>query len=345
MCSRSHALLFGQLILALACCSDTATSTDGSTDDADAAGIDAATSADGSAGTARPSCSGLAPICAGSDCCARVTVPGGTFPMGRSASGSDAHIDGFDDEQPEHDTSVSDYSLDRFEVTVGRLRRFVDQYTGAPLADGTGAHPLIADSGWRSAWNTELPASREELLLQLNELRPFCNWTDSPGDNEAAPINCVSWYVAFAFCAWDGGRLPTEAEWEYAAAGGAENRLYPWGADAPDQTQANFGGLDEYVSIPVGSSPGGSSRWGHDDLAGSMWEWVYDAYSAAWYSTAGASCADCANTNDSEGRSSYRGGAWTNGAANLRAAIRNNFLRKNTNTNIGFRCAGPAGDA
>lgn len=283
------------------------------------------------------SCEGLDAICGGEDCCAVREVPGGVFSMGRGESGADAFPEGFVDETPEHEVSVSAFGLDRFEVTVGRMRRFVDAYQGPPDATA-GAHPLIQGTGWKSAWDVEMPADRAALVAQLTELAPFCNWTDAPGEREAAPVNCVSWYVAFAFCAWDGGRLPTEAEFEFAAAGGDEDRLYPWGAQEPDETLANFGGLDAFVSIPVGSKPSGAGRWGHDDLGGGMWKWVFDAYDEAWYAGAGADCQDCANTLDT-GRSAYRGGSWTGGGAALRAAIRNNFGRHNTNNNLGFRCA------
>ena len=158
--------------------------------------------------------------------------------MGRSSGGVDDHFAGLYDEQPEHDVTVGAFALDRFEATVGRFRAFVSDYedwrvSGNPTT-GAGAHPLIANSGWGAGggeWT--LPASRAELEEGL-----FCDfdwevWTSTPLLNESYPMNCLTWQVAFAFCIWDEGRLPTEAEREYVAAGGAENRLYPWGSEYP----------------------------------------------------------------------------------------------------------------
>lgn len=68
-----------------------------------------------------------------------------------------------------------------------------------------------------------LPSETPEQLTQV------ATWTDNPGAQENFPMACVEWPTAYAFCLWDGGRLPTEAEWEFAAAGGDQNRLYPWG--------------------------------------------------------------------------------------------------------------------
>ena len=148
------------------------------------------------------------------------------------------------------------------------------------------------------------------------------NWTaDALAGHESAPMNCVNWYEAFAFCAWDGGRLPTEAEWEYAAAGGGENRLFPWGARKPSAEPvgvlANDYYLDRKALIAVGSHPAGNGRWGHRDLAGSMYEWTLDWIAS--YSS--ASCSNCANVDDGSLRA-YRGGSWESGDDQLRAAYR-----------------------
>src|SRR6185369_11301256 len=107
------------------------------------------------------------------------------------------------------------------------------------------------------------------------------------------PVNCLDWYEAHAFCIWDGGFLPSEAEWNYAATGGDQQRVYPWSSPpsstAMDSTNAVYDGAPLLV---VGSkSAGGDGRWGHADLTGSVAEWNLD-----WYASPYASpCADCAN--------------------------------------------------
>jgi formylglycine-generating enzyme required for sulfatase activity len=264
--------------------------------------------------------------------------------MGRSAAGGDACPPGATcdaDEQPEHDATVSSFALDTFEVTVGRFRTFVNAYNGTPPAAGAGAHPLIAGSGWLAAWNTSLPASQAALKTNLACKAGEQTWTDTPGANEAYAINCVSWYEAFAFCAWDGGRLPTEAEWEYAAAGGSENRLYPWGSTDPtsDYLASWWRGGSGSPFVAVGSYPLGNGRWGHRDLAGGVWEWNFDEYDSTWYSGGGSACNDCARVGNFPSRVT-RGGNWRYGAEYLRAADRYGpFAPEERSPYVGFRCA------
>jgi formylglycine-generating enzyme required for sulfatase activity len=123
-----------------------------------------------------------------------------------------------------------------YEVTVGRFRTFVEAGAGTaagPPDEGAGAHPKISGSSWSPTWNQHLPPSS----AALRELLGNTTWTEQPGDNEQKPIANVPWLVAFAFCAWDGARLPTYAEWSFAALGGDEQRHYPW--SAPGETTIN----------------------------------------------------------------------------------------------------------
>jgi sulfatase modifying factor 1 len=203
---------------------------------------------------------------------------------------------------------------------------------------GTIAHPQIAGSGWDSSYNAELPADQATLIANVKCLASYETWTDTAGPNEQYPMNCVSWYEAFAFCIWDGGRLPTEAEWEYAAAGGDENLLYPWGKDVTEPLPANYDFTDNSPFIAVGSHPGGNGRWGHADLAGSMWEWVLDWHTEDWYTKTETGCSDCANLTAAS-RRVRRGGGWSGEADYLRAACRSCNTPGTHSGAIGWRCS------
>lgn len=303
-----------------------------------------------------PSCAGGL-VCAygGVSCCESNLIPGGTFPMGRGTEdcgtagcqagagneGCPTNCYCTSEEQPEHPVKVADFFLDTYEVTVGRFRKFVDAYTGVHPASGAGAHPLIAGSGWQSpAWDAHLPADKAALITNIKCDVAMKTWTDTPGSNELFPMNCVNWYEAFAFCIWDGGYLPTEAEWEYAAAGGDANRLYPWGSDDPSikDFYANDYYSDKSPMVGVGTFPAGRARWGQLDLAGSMYEWAIDWYDSAWYSGAGANCDNCANLTEAVDRV-FRGGDYFQYADRLRSAFRVGHAPVTRANSVGFRCA------
>jgi sulfatase modifying factor 1 len=298
------------------------------------------------------SCAG-ALTCNGESCCTSINVPGGTFPQGRSTvvGASDYFADAQSDETPEFSSTVSSFALDKYEVTVGRFRKYVDAYvdnvTSAP-AQGAGANPAIPGSGWQSAWNWSLAPTEATLRAMLDSPNTtYDTWTNSPGTTaqESRAINMVEWAQAFAFCIWDGGRLPTESEREYAAAGGAENRLYPWGSAEPTCRYANFfpgapcrpdapGGFGEVA--PVGSFPAGNGKWGHADLAGNVEEWALDVYGT--YQA--GSRTDYANTSNAFAPRIVRGGSLNSFTVYyLRAAYRTAWYPNNMSTAFGLRCA------
>ncbi len=213
--------------------------------------------------------------------------------------------------------TVSDFRLDRFEITVGRFRRFLAGYPMNQPVEGAGAHASTPGSGWDKSLTKYLPATREDLKLVV-KCSSEATWTDESGANEELPMNCMSWYEAFAFCAWDGGRLPTEAEWNYAAARGSEERQYPWGNGLPDPTYAVYdctgdGSPSQQCAfadiLKVGSrSPKGDGKWLQADLAGSVFEWTLDF----WSDTYPLMCNDCANTTaPGVDFGVIRGGGWS----------------------------------
>lgn len=290
---------------------------------------------------ARPeTCSASIECLPGIGCCESSTVPAGRFDRGYDVSdratepsSGDAVVTGWQ-ARGAAPATVSTFDLDRFEVTVGRMRAFAAAYdawraAGHPRV-GDGAHPVLgAISGWQPSWNALLPAS---AALLESELACSSEGTWDLGDDRL-PANCVSFYVAFAFCAWDGGRLPTEAEWNYAAAGGEEQRPFPWGLGPVDASHAIFGGSRPAT---VGSRAMDAGRWGHFDLAGNVREWVLDT--APGEESYLVPCADCAELVGSPQRR-RRGGDYAADAARLRTAYRSSAPPNEPQSYIGIRCA------
>src|SRR5262249_2994631 len=145
-------------------------------------------------------------------------------------------------------------------------------------------------------------------------------------------INCVDWYEAYAFCIWDGGFLPTEAEWEYAGAGGMQEREYPWGSTEPGTTNLyaicgdgsktcyyplqNTCGTYQDMAV-VGTPQKGAGVWGHLDLAGNVWEWNLDWYADSYTDP----CQDCGNLMADANRV-FRGGSFSDSPPTLRSYSR-----------------------
>lgn len=312
---------------------------DGAGDDsARDAGEDASDALAGDGGGGPRSCAGGANHNCGTtgteDCCATAPVPGGTYARVRDG-GAPATVSGF--------------NLDVYEVTVGRFRAFVQAGKGTqmnPPALGEGANPYLPNSGWNPSFDTSLVADTASLKAGL--AYPMCStplttYTDTPGPNDTLPISCVTYYEAFAFCAWDRGWLPTEAEWGYAAAAGSEERQYPWGSGI-DETKACYScgcngseaGTCTTMDVrPVGSfSPQGDGNWHQSDLAGSQWEWVLDLYTPTY----SVPCTDCANLQSGSQRV-LRGGAYDSADTSLVTDYRAEAAPIYRAAVYGIRCA------
>ena len=290
-----------------------------------------------------PSCFGLAATCGPSgdeDCCSTAQpIPGGTF-----YRSYDVASDGMYPSMS-YPATVSPFVLDKYEVTVGRFRKFVEAGMGTsanPPPTGVGARRLNGmdeQGGWDANWNAVLATDTTPFVAAL-KCNQYQSWTDTPGANEELPINCITWYEAFAFCAWDGGFLPTEAEWNFAAAGGSEQRAYPWSlppaTTAIDCSFANYN--TDCVNPPNGAvnhvgseSPRGDGRWNQADLTGNVWEWTLDWYQDTYVSP----CDDCAELESSTLRV-YRGGSFFGGSFRNGAHV--GFSATRRVGNVGVRC-------
>jgi formylglycine-generating enzyme required for sulfatase activity len=238
-----------------------------------------------------------------------VWVPGGTFTMGTA--------DGFADERPPHRVQISGFWMDATEVTNAQFRAFVDAAGYVTTAERV---PDVAELMAQLPPGT--PPPDPELLVPgslvfhaterpvpLDSVGRWWSWTPGaswrhPSGPESSldglddhPVVHVSWDDAQAYAAWAGKRLPSEAEWEWAARGGLDEARYPWGTasieDLPARANVWQGTFPSdnrledgwLTTAPVGSyAPNG---FGLHDMAGNVWEWCADWYDARWYATLG----------------------------------------------------------
>ncbi|HEX3480610.1 MAG TPA: SUMF1/EgtB/PvdO family nonheme iron enzyme [Kofleriaceae bacterium] len=239
-------------------------------------------------------------------------------PRGTFAMGSPDGT-GEDDEHPRHPVTISAFCIDRTEVTV-------------------------------KAYEACVAANR--CTAPHREISPYCNQPDRADH----PVNCVDWHQAVAYCRWRDNRLPTEAEWEYAARG-SDGRLYPWGNEPPSATRLNacgrecvawgkrvlgrdwpamYDGDDGWVTTaPVGSFPAGASPFGALDMAGNVWEWTADwrgSYPAAAVTDPRSPATGSARVD--------RGNGWhAHLPADVRAAVRDSGDPALPTNSTGLRCA------
>lgn len=298
-------------------------------------------------------------------CCTSIEIPGGTYFRTYDTIGTDGGVEVAADGGATglaDPATVSGFRLDKYLVTVGRFRQFVSAWgngSGYLPPSGSGKHAHL--NGGKGLTNSAVPGTYETGWIASDDDRiaptnanlgcdsPFQTWSILPSSDENLPINCVNWYEAYAFCIWDGGFLPSEAEWEYAAAGGSAQRRYPWGSAQPGVAcpgsgcnVAIFGcyypngtgtctGMTNIGS--VGSATLGAGLWGQLDLAGNVWEWNLD-----WYATYVNPCTDCAylTINSSQ---VFRGGCFDNPVQYLTPSFRNSDTPTPRRGGVGFRCA------
>ncbi|MBM4204770.1 MAG: formylglycine-generating enzyme family protein [Gammaproteobacteria bacterium] len=240
-----------------------------------------------------------------------VWIPGGEFAMGaRDPGGIDNNRIGMHattDSRPIHRVRITGFWIEPTEVTNSAFTRFIDQTNYVTVAERQLAAKDFPDPDPALLQPGSSVFAPPGQPVPLNNSLQWWRWViganwrqpEGPGSSirgrEQHPVVHVAFEDAQAFCAWRGGRLPTEAEWEYAARGGLEDKRYPWGDELrpegrimtnsfqghfPDHNSAE----DGYISTaPVAQFP--ANGYGLHDVAGNIWEWVSDWYRPDYYAT------------------------------------------------------------
>ncbi len=198
-----------------------------------------------------------------------VHIPGGRYWLGARPQDGFA----FDNEQWAHPREVAPFAIARAPVTQREMADFVDD-------GGYRARALWSDEGWRALQGAAHPSYWRKVDGAWQR-RHFDRWVPLEPHQ---PVIHVSWYEAEAYCAWAGRRLPTELEWEVAAAGvpegaglSATRRFYPWGSEAPTRAHVNMD-WRAMGCVDVAAKPAGDSAFGCRQMLGNVWEWCSDTF-------------------------------------------------------------------
>lgn len=258
-----------------------------------------------------------------------VAVPGGTFCRGND------RYHGYDNEKDAHTVTVAPFALDRTPVTAGQWHLFLRD-------GGYRRRELWIPEGW--AWRESENVEHPEYWLPVTDGYLRCGADGPRPIHPEEPASSIGWYEADAYARWAGKRLPTEAEWEYAAAcdpatGGSHR--FPWGeGQSDDETITALACCGRPVDgpLPVGSRPRGVSALGLLDMAGGVWEWTaspflpYPGFVAFPY--------DGYSKDHMEGRHFVcRGGSWATAPRLLRCSFRNWYVPTYRQGFLGLRCA------
>jgi sulfatase modifying factor 1 len=241
------------------------------------------------------------------------------------------------DDEPRHRVELSSFWMGQTEVTVAAFRRFVSETKYRTTAESDG-------------WSYVLEG---RIVQKLG--RKWDAPEDAADGGDTLPVVHVSWYDATTYCSWAGGRLPREAEWEFAARGGRPGSIHVWGNEeqplVAGAKQANvwdesvkrqipdarnvFAGYDDGFArtSPAGAFP--PNAFGLHDLAGNVMEWSADWFNKYYYSSA--------KERDPKGPTVgaervLRGGSWNDGPAYLRLSDRFGYAPALHSDTIGFRC-------
>ena len=242
-------------------------------------------------------------------------IPGATFEMGTDEKEIPAlqsmfkisRAELFAEEAPRHKITIGSFYLDRTEVTNAQFKSFVDR-----------------SSEWR----------KDKIAAAYHNGKYLQHWNANsfPAGQENHPVTFVSWYAAVAFCQDQGKRLPTEAEWEYAARGGLSGKQFPWGDEMPDKTRANYSATG--LNAPTTVANYLANGYGLHDMAGNVWEFLADEWQR--YPAAATATTDYLKVTS---RRALRGGSFGGSPVNLRVTYRDSHSPENAVGHVGFRCA------
>jgi formylglycine-generating enzyme required for sulfatase activity len=208
--------------------------------------------------------------------------------------------------EKKHNVHLSSFQMDKYEITVSKYKECVDNNA------------------------CTAPTS--------NTINSLCNYGSF--SRLEHPINCVTWQQASDYCSFVNKKLPSEAQWELAATGNSDYKIYPWGNKTPSCEYAiiydQSSGCDRGRTAIVGSKEIGKSPYGIYDLAGNVWEWTIDTYDENFYSNS------ITNNPINTAPGTYkvvRGGTWD---LNLKSTLRNKYrgyaIPEKFSPSIGFRC-------
>ncbi|MBO2943397.1 formylglycine-generating enzyme family protein [Paenibacillus sp. F411] len=279
---------------------------------------------------------------------AMVSLPGGAFWMGTSST------DGFpaDGEGPERKVQLDAFEIAPYAVTNAEYKAFVD---------ATGYVTEAESFGWSYVFHLLVPEEIKQHVEHVPRDVPwwyvvegaYWNAPEGPGshveDRLDHPVIHISWNDADAYCRWAGVRLPTEAEWEYAARGGLERRTYPWGdllkVDGEHRCniwQGKFPVRNSELDGYVGTAPVDAflpNGYGLYNMSGNVWEWCSDWFSPDYHQTTSA---DNPRYSRSTGKRSMRGGSYLchrSYCNRYRVAARSSNTPDSSTGNCGFRVA------